>query len=129
MLPPSRSRTVADRAEAATLFAPLGRLPREIAAVAYLDPEWRLLRLRHVAGRRDEVSLPARRIVRDVLGCGAAALVLAHNHPSGEAEPSGADLRLTRALAQLLHPLGVSFVDHLILARDRVVSLRDRGFL
>nr|WP_246347137.1 JAB domain-containing protein [Sphingomonas jinjuensis] len=98
-------------------------------AVAYLDPEWRLLALRHVGGERDHLALPIRSILRDVLAWEAARVVVAHNHPSGDAEPSDGDRAGTRQLAQLLRAIDVTLVDHLVIGAGVVTSLRMRGAL
>lgn len=97
--------------------------------IAYLDPQWRLLALRHVVGERDRVTPPIRTIVRDALAWEAARIIMAHTHPSGDAEPSPDDLGATRRLVQVLRPLGVTLVDHLVIGADAVTSLRVRGAL
>ena len=59
----------------------------------------------------------------------AAALVVAHNHPSGDPEPSPEDLALTRRLRQAGEILGIEVLDHLVVGRGRYVSLKQRGVL
>ena len=110
-------------------LAGIARAPREVAAIAYLDPKWRLLGMRHVAGRRSHIVVPVRSIVRDAIGWDAARVVLAHGHPSGDARPSGADLSYTRLLARTLEAVGVTLHDHLVMAGDDVTSLRAMGIL
>lgn len=80
-------------------------------------------------GRRGSVSPSLRDIVRVALVQDAAALILAHNHPSGLPTPSVADLAFTRALARVAHPLGLVLADHLILTDTTTVSFRDLGML
>lgn len=111
------------------LFVPLGRLPHEVAAVAYLDARRRPLGLRHMTGARDWLELPIRDIVRDALALDARKLVLAHNHPSGDARPSAADLAFTRRLALCVEAIDVRLLDHLVVAGDRITSLRADGYL
>ena len=111
------------------MFASLGRGRREVMAVAYLDPDWRLLALRHVGGERDHLAMPVRSILRDALTWGAAKVVIAHNHPSGDAEPSDGDRKATRQLAQLLRSIDVTLVDHLVIGTGAITSLRMRGAL
>jgi DNA repair protein RadC len=122
-------RRIAGLADAEVLFAGLSRWRREVLAVAYLDPNWRLLALRHCVGGRDHLALPIRAIVRDALTWGAARVIVAHNHPSGDAEPSDGDRAGTRHLAQLLRAIDVTLVDHLVIGADVVTSLRMRGAL
>ncbi|RXD05858.1 hypothetical protein EQZ23_09005 [Sphingomonas sp. UV9] len=98
-----------------------------MVAVAYLDPNRRLLGMRHVAGGRDQVAVSIRRIAADALTFDAVGVVMAHNHPSGDATPSARDLAFTRALAAGLRTLEVVLLDHLVIAGERVTSLRAMG--
>ncbi|BCA63927.1 hypothetical protein HMP09_3161 [Sphingomonas sp. HMP9] len=128
MLPlPEPLRPVADLATACVLFAGLGEPCVEMVAVAYLDPNRRLLGMRHVVGGRDHVAISIRTIAVDALAFDAVGVVMAHNHPSGDATPSARDLAFTRALAAGLRTLEVVLVDHLVIAGDRVTSLRTMG--
>lgn len=128
MLPlPVPRRPIADLAEARVLFAGLGGADVEMVAVAYLDPNRRLLGMRHVAGGRDQVAVSIRRIAADALAFDAVGVVMAHNHPSGDATPSARDLAFTRALAAGLRTLEVVLLDHLVIAGGRVTSLRAMG--
>lgn len=103
---------------------------REVVAIAYLDAAEEVLALRVSAeGGTGEVQLPLRDILRDVLETDPAALVLAHNHPSGDPHPSVTDRRATQTLCAMLRPLGVSIADHIILSGDKRVSFRDLGLL
>ena len=77
----------------------------------------------------DELSLDDREVFRDAIAVGAAALVLAHNHPSGDPEPSEDDVRLTRRFARCGETLGIEVLDHLVLGNGRWVSLRERRIL
>ncbi|WP_242096020.1 MULTISPECIES: JAB domain-containing protein [unclassified Sphingomonas] len=118
-----------DAESLARRFAGIGRAPREIAAVTYLDPKWRLLALRHVAGGRSHLVVPLRTVVRDAIGFGAARVVLVHGHPSGDPQPSGADHAYTRLLARTLDAVGVVLFDHLVLAGEAATSMRAMGML
>jgi len=129
MPPPVPLRRIADLNAARALFAPLASERAEIAAFAYLDPEWRLLGLRHARGSTDTIHVPIRAIVADALVFDAAAVLMAHNHPSGDARPSEADRALTRRLARLLHALDVVLFDHLVLAPGAITSFRALGWL
>lgn len=117
--------------EARHLFAPIAIAPREIAVFAYLDPNWRLLGSRHVpaADDADAVAIPLRTIVCDALKFDAAAVAMAHNHPSGDPTPSAADHALTRRLASALDAIGVRLIEHLVLAESGSESFRQQGWL
>lgn len=71
--------------------------------------------------------MPPREVVRACLRHNAAAVILAHNHPSGVAEPSQADVALTQTLRQALELVGVRVLDHLIVGAGVPVSLCQRG--
>jgi DNA repair protein RadC len=119
--------------DAAALFGPLfadAAAAGETLAVAHLDSERRLIGLVSVdAGARDHVDLPVRRILEDALRLGSAGLVLAHNHPSGDAQPSWDDVESTRELADTAARLGIRLYDHLIFAGEELCSLRSLGLL
>lgn len=117
-------------AAALSLFDPLRDEAEEVAAFAYLDPQWRLLGLRHARhGVTDAIRLSLRDVATDALAFGAAAVVMAHNHPSGDPRPSAADCDATRRLAQALTALDIRLVEHLVLARTGWTSFRDAGLL
>ncbi|AXJ95748.1 MULTISPECIES: JAB domain-containing protein [unclassified Sphingomonas] len=120
---------IADVAAATALFADLRGGAVERAAVALLDPEWRLLARLDYEGHVVAVSPPLRDLIRAALVQDAAALILAHNHPSGSATPSADDLAYTRALARAAEPVGVTLVDHLILTATATTSFRTLGLL
>jgi DNA repair protein RadC len=130
--PPSGASVRALDAEhvAVALFAPIRHLPTEVAMFAYVDPEWRLLAVRTTPSDRDDmVEIPVRTIVADALAFDAAGVVMAHNHPSGDATPSDDDRVLTRRLARALDAVGVRLIDHLVLAGDEAASFRGLGLL
>lgn len=114
----------------AALFADrLAGLPVERLEVAHLDRAGRLLGYSSVAGGTGSTPLPIRRIIADALALDADALVIAHNHPSGDPTPSPADLRATRRLADAAHPLGLRVIDHLVVADGGWRSFRTLGLL
>jgi DNA repair protein RadC len=123
-----RLRSLAD---AAALFASeLSELTREELRVAHLDDEGRVLGLSAGAGGDSEsVDLPVREIVRDALALGARALLLAHNHPSGDPTPSQADKVATRRLAEAARSLEIRLLDHLVFANGECRSFRQMGLL
>ncbi len=103
----------------------------EVAAFAWCDRSGRVLGLRHArSGLADALDVPIRRLAIDALAFDAAILVMAHNHPSGEPWPSGADRVTTRRIADALHALGVRLHDHVIVGRHGARwSFRAAGLL
>ncbi len=121
---------VATARNAADLFAPLlNGGDGETVAVAHLDAAGRLLGITTREGEGSQVTLPIREIVADALRLGTAGLIAAHNHPSGAAEPSAADLDATHRLGQVAAALDMRLLDHLIFGSEDVVSLRGLGLL
>lgn len=114
---------------ARALFAGLRDATVEMVAVVYLDPNRRILGMRHVVGGRDQVAISIRTVAMDALAFGAVGAVMAHNHPSGDATPSARDVAFTRALAAGLRTLEVVLLDHLMIAVDEVTSLRAMGIV
>ncbi len=108
----------------------IGRLPHEVFAVLFLDAQHRLIADEELfRGTLTQTSVYPREVVRRALQHNAAAVILAHNHPSGLAEPSRADELLTRSLRQALDLVDVRVLDHLIVAGAGAVSFAERGLL
>lgn len=108
----------------------LAHLPHEVFAVLFLDAQNRLMCLEEMfRGTLTQTSVYPREVVRRALELHAAAVVLAHNHPSGVAEPSRADEYLTATLKAALAMVDVRVLDHLVVGRDDVVSFAERGLL
>jgi DNA repair protein RadC len=102
----------------------------EVFVVLYLDAQNRLLRSEELfRGTLSQTSVHPREVVKQALRFNAASVILAHNHPSGVAEPSRADELLTRALRDALALVDVRVHDHLIVAGPAAVSLAERGLL
>jgi DNA repair protein RadC len=80
-------------------------------------------------GTIDGASVHPREVVRRTLQWNAGAVIFAHNHPSGVAEPSQADLRITQKLKDALALLEVRVLDHVVVAAEGSVSLAERGLL
>ena len=97
--------------------------------VAHLDDQSRCVHLSRHRGDADQVEFPIRRIIADAALHGTASILLAHNHPSGNAAPSAADLGATRRLAIAADALGCRLVDHLIFAGRECTSLRALGYV
>ena len=108
----------------------LAHLPHEVFAVLFLDTQHRLICLDEMfRGTLTQTSVYPREVVRRALDLHAAAVVLAHNHPSGVTEPSQADESLTAALKAALALIDVRVLDHLVVGRHDVVSFAERGLL
>jgi DNA repair protein RadC len=80
-------------------------------------------------GTVDAASVHPREVVARALRKNAAAVIVAHNHPSGSAEPSQADIDITRRLKQALNLVEIRLLDHMVIGRGEVVSLAQRGKL
>lgn len=108
----------------------MGHLHVERVRVLYLNARNRLL-LDHLVGDGtvDEAAIHPREVIRRGLDVGASALILVHNHPSGNPEPSRADIRITQAIAEAGSPLGITVHDHVIVGREGHVSLRSKGVI
>jgi len=95
-----------------------------------LDNRHRLIRLSPIAvGSLSATLVHPRELFKEAIAASAAAVILAHNHPSGDPEPSAHDLEITRRLADAGALLGIEVVDHLIVAAAGVVSLRAAGLI
>jgi DNA repair protein RadC len=84
---------------------------------------------RQQRGTIDHTPVYPREVVKRALELDASALILVHNHPSGDPTPSKADIAVTRDIINAAKPLGVTVHDHLIIGRGRHTSLRDLGLL
>jgi DNA repair protein RadC len=112
------------------LRARLRHLPYEVFGCLYLDNRHRVLAFEELfRGTVDGASVHPREVVRACLKHNACAVILAHNHPSGVAEPSTADRAITRELQQALQLVGVRVLDHLVIGADEPVSMAARGLL
>lgn len=112
--------------------ARIGALSHEVFEVAFLDSGLRLLR--HGVetleeGTVDRAAVYPRRVMEAALRRGAGALVVAHNHPNGDVNPTEHDETLTRALVLAATTLQVRVFDHLVVSPDRVFSFRQAGLL
>ena len=103
---------------------------REVFACMYLDNQHRLIQYEELFfGTIDGASVHPREVVKRVLEKNAAAVIFAHNHPSGVAEPSQADQRITERLKAALALIDVRVLDHLIVGDKEVMSFAERGLL
>ena len=97
--------------------------------VAHVDDQSRCLHLSHHDGDKGSADFPLKTIIADAARHGSAGILLAHNHPSGDARPSEADCRATRRLASAAEALDCTILDHLIFAGTDCTSLRQLGYL
>ena len=103
---------------------------QEVFAVLFLDAQHRLLRLEELfQGTLTQTSVYPREVLKRALALNAGAVVLAHNHPSGLAEPSRADEYLTQTLKTALKMIDVLVLDHIVVGQGQVVSMAERGLL
>ena len=105
-------------------------LEHEVFLVLYLDANHRLIEPQELfRGTLTQTSVYPREVVKGALARNAAALAVAHNHPSGQAEPSRADEFLTQTLKSTLSLVDVRIIDHFVVAGDQVVSFAERGLI
>lgn len=110
--------------------ARLAGLEREVFAAAFLDTRHRLVEAAELFfGTVDGAEIHPREVVRKALLCNAAAVIVAHNHPSGEVEPSAADRAVTARLRQALALVDIRLLDHVVVAGHQSVSLAGRGWV
>ena len=103
---------------------------REVFAIIYLDNRHQVIRYEELFhGTLNGASVHPREVVKNVLAHNAAAVIIAHNHPSGIAEPSQSDTAITRKLQEALQLIDVRLLDHLIIGDGEFVSLSDRGLM
>jgi DNA repair protein RadC len=129
---PLQQRALLNDPQAATDFLrlQLGDRPHEVFALLLLDSQHRLIAFEELfRGTVNQASVYPREVVLRALHHQAAAVVLAHNHPSGLAEPSAADVALTRSLVDALALVGVRVLDHIVVTRARTASLAQLGLL
>ncbi|GGY85107.1 UPF0758 protein [Cellvibrio zantedeschiae] len=112
------------------LSAQLRHQPHEIFAVLFLDNQNRLISYEEMFyGTINGASVYPREVVKKALAKNSAAVILAHNHPSGVAEPSQADQRITRRLQDALQLVDVRVIDHMVVGDKEVISFAERGLL
>jgi DNA repair protein RadC len=108
----------------------LGGKQHEVFAVLFLDSQNRLIALEELfRGTLSQTSVYPREVVLRALHHHAAAVVLAHNHPSGTAQPSRADEALTQSLKAALALVDVRVLDHFIVTRDQAASMAEMGLI
>lgn len=140
LIPALAAKYLASRTSAETIIRNSGDLRdlftpyffgarNELSFLACFDSKLKLLGVRKISeGGPNETNIGPRQIATAALSYNASAVVLAHNHPSGLASPSDDDISTTRYLFQVLRGLGIVLYDHVILADDDMVSMRDSGY-
>jgi len=108
----------------------LGSRPHEVFAILFLDSQHRLIALEELfRGTLTQTSVYPREVVTRTLALNAASVVLAHNHPSGSAQPSRADEALTQTLKAALALIDVRVLDHFVVTANQAVSMAELGLL
>lgn len=105
-------------------------LEHEVFAMAMLDAQHRLIEyVEPFRGTLTQASVYPREVIKMALSANAAAVMIAHNHPSGMLEPSQADLTLTKHLKQALAMIDIRLLDHILVAANKTLSFAERGHL
>lgn len=108
----------------------LSHIEHESFCVMFLTNRHRIIKFKHMfRGTIDGASVHPREVVKEALKCNCAAVIFAHNHPSGIAEPSTADISLTSRLKEALALVDVRVLDHFIVGDGESVSLSERGLI
>ncbi len=114
----------------AFVSAQLRDRPREVFAVLFLDNQHRMIAFEEMfQGTIDSASVYPREIIKRALSLNAAAIILAHNHPSGVAEPSLADQRITERINEASQLVSIRLLDHFVVGDGPPVSFAERGWL
>jgi len=112
------------------LSARLREYPHEVFACLFLDNRHRVIEYEELfRGTIDGASIHPREVVRQAIVHNAAAIILAHNHPSGIAEPSQSDIHITQRLKEALALVDVRVIDHIIVGDGEITSLAEKGLL
>jgi DNA repair protein RadC len=112
------------------LRADMAHLTTERVRVLHLNSKNMLIRDEVVAeGSIDQAAVHTREVIRRAIDLGSAAIILVHNHPSGDASPSRADIALTRDIADAGKRLGISVHDHIIIGANGHTSMRAQGLI
>src|SRR5262245_38024522 len=126
----TRAQMTSPRVVAEFLLPQYGNRRVEQFGVLLLDTKHRVLRSTVLSvGTLDASSVHPREVFREAVAAGAAAIVLFHNHPSGDPEPSIEDTRLTERLMSAGVMMGINVLDHVILGDARYFSYREKGTL
>ena len=112
------------------LITKLAGFEHEVFAALFLDAKHQLIQyVEMFRGSIDSASVYPREVVKEALHCNAAAAIFAHNHPSGNPEPSQADKTLTQRLKEALMLVEVRSLDHIVVGGRQTVSFAERGLI
>ena len=132
LMQPLHSQPVFDSPQAVRQYLQLqlGARPHEVFAVMFLDSQHRLIALEEMfRGTLSQTSVYPREVVMRALTLHAAAVVLAHNHPSGSTQPSRADQTLTQTLKSALALVDVRVLDHFVVTSTQALSMAEQGLI
>ncbi|WP_432415354.1 RadC family protein [Chromohalobacter israelensis] len=102
----------------------------EVFSALFLDSQHRVIRFEELfRGTLDAASVYPREVVKLALACNAAALILVHNHPSGDPAPSDADRRITQRLKEALGLVEIRVIDHVVVGSEGCESFAELGYL
>ncbi|QOR40627.1 DNA repair protein RadC [Billgrantia diversa] len=102
----------------------------EVFSAIFLDSQHRVICFEELfRGTIDAANVYPREVVKQALGCNAAAVILVHNHPSGDPEPSNADRRITQRLKEALGLVEIRVIDHILVGSEGCESFAERGYL
>lgn len=122
----ARGRPILTAEDAISHLSWMSELEKEHFHALFLDTRRRLITSDTISiGTLDASLVHPREVFRPAIRCGASAVIVAHNHPSGNAEPSPEDLALTHRLIKAGHLLGLSLLDHLVVGAKEVISIRE----
>jgi DNA repair protein RadC len=127
--PPSKLRRVASASDAYALLGNLRRKDREHFVALFLNCRHQVIRRRIIAiGSLNGVEIHPRELFKAAIRASAGAIIVAHNHPSGDPTPSRADVELTNRFREVGELVGIPILDHVIVCREGFVSLAERGW-
>ena len=108
----------------------MAHLTVERVRILYLDTRNHLILDHHLTdGSIDEAAIHPREVIRKAMDVGASAIIIVHNHPSGDPSPSRADIQITNRITEAGRLMGVTVHDHVIIGRNDHVSLRSKGVI
>jgi DNA repair protein RadC len=112
------------------LRADMAHLTIERVRILYVDAKNRLIRDEVMSeGSVDQAAIYTREVIKRSIDLGAAAIILVHNHPSGDSAPSRQDISMTKEIAEVGSRLGISVHDHIIIGKEGISSMRSMGLL
>ncbi|AOV88526.1 DNA repair protein RadC, partial [Wolbachia endosymbiont of Drosophila incompta] len=112
------------------LIISIGSLNKENFRVIYMNKKYRLIAedLQNI-GTVDQTPLYVREIIKRALLIGSTSIVISHNHPSGDTQPSNSDISLTRQLAEACQSIGIELIDHIIITFSSYFSFKENRLL